>query len=292
MQTKHLITFLSAAKEKSLSKASMKLNYAPSTIYEHVAALEKELDAELYSHNSRELELTPEGKLLADYADRILTLWDNCRMEINGKYKEQIRICASETLSKYYIYGLLRKFMKKRPQTSIDLKLVPGAIAVERLRSYECDVAFSFGIEPPFADIEAVKLFSAKMIFVAHPSHSFVRCQETPRTILREALISNLDVDYVKKIIRNAGIDFDTFFSSYLRAGGLDLVKSFPLGNDGIAFLPEVALQDEITSGSLAAVTMLGCGVVQDAYALTPAKRDVPSHVQELLGMAANHFGK
>lgn len=292
MQTKHLITFLSAAKEKSLSKASMKLNYAPSTIYEHISALEKELDVELYSHISRELELTPEGKLLADYADRILTLWDNCRMEINGNYKEQIRICASETLSKYYVYALLSKFMKKRPQTSIDLKLVPGTIAVERLRSYECDVAFSFGVKPPLADIEAVKLFSAKMVFAAHPAHSFARCREMPKTILREVLISNLDVDYVKKIIRNADIDFEMFFSSYLRAGGLDLAKSFLLNNDGVALLPEVALQDDITSGRLTEIALLGRRVVQDAYVLTLAKREKPSHVEELLGMAANHFGK
>lgn len=290
MQTKHLVSFLTAAKEKSLYKASVILNYAPSTIYGHISALEKELGVELYIHTSKAPVLTDEGKLLTDYADRILSEWDRCKAEVGGKNQDQVRICASETLGRYYLCSLLSKFMKTRPRAKIDFKSVPGTIAVERVRSRECDIAFCLGVTPPFEGITATKLFSAKMFFAAHPAHSFARCKNVPKTIQREVLVGNLDIDYVQKIIQEAGIDFDQFFSSYVRVGGVDLVKSFPLNNEGVALLPEITLNEDVEQGRLDKVRWFDRAVKQDAYMLTPKKRFVSPYIEELAAMAVEQY--
>jgi len=290
MQTKHLLSFLSAARAGSISKASFKLNYAQSTVYEHISALEKELETELYKRTSKGLELTGSGVQLVGYAEKILAVWDICKAEIKGTDEERIRICASESISKYYIYEILSEFMKKQPQAGIDLTLVPGTVAVERIRSGACDVALHFGVTPPIKNITTVKLFSTKMLFAAHPKHSFARCRERPKTIQRDVLVSNLDINYVKNMIESAGLVFDQIFCSYARVGGVDLAKNFPLEMNGVILLPEIALSEEIRRGELSVIQWLELGITQDAYLLTPEKSLLPSCAEELIEMILGRY--
>lgn len=285
MQTKHLLSFLSAAKARSISKASISLNYAQSTIYEHISSLEDELGTELYKRTSKGLELTDEGRLLTGYAEKIIELWEMCGAEISGARDGQIRICASESISKYYLYGLLSEFMKKCPGARIDFSLVPGAVSVERIASGLCDIALHFGVTPPIKGAVATKLFSANMVFAAHPEHSFVRCKRRPGTIQREILVSNLDEGYIMNMLEMAGMEFDKLFSSYIRVGGVDLAKSFALDRNGVTLLPEIALRCEIESGRLCPVDWLDADITQDAYMLTPEKKFFPQHVRELAAL-------
>lgn len=285
MQTKHLLSFLSAAKARSISKASISLNYSQSTIYEHISSLENELGAELYKRTSKGLELTDAGTLLAGYAEKIIELWEMCGAEITGARDGQIRICASESISKYYFYGLLSEFMKKYPEAGIDFSLVPGAVSVERIASGLCDIALHFGVTPPIKGIAATKLFSVDMVFAVHPEHSFARCKKRPGTIQREILVSNLDAGYIMDMLEKAGLEFDKLFSSYVRVGGVDLAKSFALDRNGVTLLPEMALRGEIEDGTLCPVGWLDAGITQDAYMLTPDKKFFPQHVRELAAM-------
>lgn len=285
MQTKHLLSFLSAAKARSISKASIRLNYAQSTIYEHISSLEEELGTELYKRTSKGLELTDAGTLLAGYAEKIIELWEMCGAEITGARDGQIRICASESISKYYLYGLLSEFMRKYPGARIDFSLVPGAVSVERIASGLCDIALHFGVTPPIKGIAATKLFSARMVFAAHPEHSFARCKQMPGTVQREILVSNLDEGYIMDMLEKAGLEFDKLFSSYIRVGGVDLAKSFALDRNGVTLLPEMALRGEIEDGTLCPVGWLGAGITQDAYMLTPEKKFFPQHVRELAAL-------
>ena len=57
MNTKHLITFVAFAREKSMLKTSMKLHYAESTLSEHIASLERELGTKF-------LEGDPRGSIM------------------------------------------------------------------------------------------------------------------------------------------------------------------------------------------------------------------------------------
>lgn len=286
MQTKYLLSFLSAAKARSISKASISLNYAQSTIYEHISSLENELGTELYKRTSRGLELTDAGRLLSVSAEKIIELWEMCGSEITGARNGQIRICASESISKYYLYGLLSEFMRKCPDVGIDFNLVPGAVSVERIISGTCDIALHFGVTPPIKGVAATKLFSANMIFAVHPAHSFARCRKRPGTIQREILVSNLDAGYIMDMLKKAGLEFDKLFSSYIRAGGVDLAKSFALDRNGVTLLPEMALRGEIEDGKLCPVDWLDAGITQDAYMLTPEKKFFPQHVRELAALA------
>lgn len=289
MQTKHLLSFLSAAKARSISKASISLNYAQSTIYEHISSLEDELGTELYRRTSKGLQLTDAGTLLVGYAEKIIEMWEMCGAEITGARGGQVRICASESISKYYLYGLLSEFMRKYPEAGIDFSLVPGAVSVERLASGSCDIALHFGVTPPIRGVAATKLFSADMVFAAHPEHSFSRCKQRPATIRREILVSNLDEGYIMDMLERAGLEFNGLFSSYIRVGGVDLAKSFALDRNGVTLLPEMALHAEMEAGTLCPVGWLDAGITQDAYMLTPEKKFFPQHVRELAALVIEH---
>ena len=66
-----LITFLTVIEEKTYIKAAEKLFVSQPSVTYHIKNLEKEYGITLFK-NSRDLELTDEGKVLAEYAKKCM----------------------------------------------------------------------------------------------------------------------------------------------------------------------------------------------------------------------------
>lgn len=71
MDTKQLVTFVTFAKEKSFTKSSMKLNYAVSTLSEHISSLEAELGTQLVERHGKRTALTQNGEIFLEYAHKL-----------------------------------------------------------------------------------------------------------------------------------------------------------------------------------------------------------------------------
>lgn len=100
MQTTQLENFLMIIECGSINKAAQKLFMSQPTLSQQLKQLEEEVGTELFKREGRKLALTPEGKVLAEYAQKQVNSLNKTLNKIKAmKYgaKEEITIGVAHT---------------------------------------------------------------------------------------------------------------------------------------------------------------------------------------------------
>ena len=74
MELRHLKYFQIVANERSFTKAAEKLNMSQPPLSRQIKDLENELGVKLFIRKYKNLELTEQGELFLDYANKIIDL--------------------------------------------------------------------------------------------------------------------------------------------------------------------------------------------------------------------------
>lgn len=122
LESHELKIFKHVAELQSISKAAEKLGYVQPNVSQRIKNLENELGVRLFMRNNRGVTLTEEGKKLLDYTNEILQLIDEAKTAVNpNKWREPLKIGASQTISAVKIPHLLSSFLKE--YNNIDVKV-------------------------------------------------------------------------------------------------------------------------------------------------------------------------
>ncbi len=162
--------FRAVATEGSVSKAAIKLNRVQSNISTRIKQLEQQLNKSLFLRRNRGLTLTPDGQLLLSYAERLLELSMEASDALNaGKPSGVFRIGAMESTAAARLPEILSRYQDLYPEVQIELETDTAGGLMDRLRSYDIEVAFL--AEPvSFARISTQPVFEEQLILVAPKS--------------------------------------------------------------------------------------------------------------------------
>lgn len=111
METRLLRTFIAVAETGSISSAAIRLDYAQSSVSEHIRRLERELQTTLLTRTSTGVTLTPAGRRLVPAAGRALVA-----VEELGRAAQdapRLRIGSVDTLAVHWLPRLM-------PPTPVD----------------------------------------------------------------------------------------------------------------------------------------------------------------------------
>ena len=82
MDFDQLVTFLQVAKLGSFSRAGEKVFRSQSAVSAQIRQLETEYDDRLLDRSGKTVQLTPAGRILFEYAERILKLRDESMLAV------------------------------------------------------------------------------------------------------------------------------------------------------------------------------------------------------------------
>ena len=74
MEFKDLYIFLKVVEHGNISRAAKEMNYVQSNVSARIQKLEEKLKTHLFHRHNRGMSLTPEGKKLIVYAEKILSM--------------------------------------------------------------------------------------------------------------------------------------------------------------------------------------------------------------------------
>jgi DNA-binding transcriptional LysR family regulator len=170
MDLRALEIFRAVALEGSVSKAASKLNRVQSNISTRVKQLEDELGKTLFLRGNRKLTLTPEGHLLLRYADRLFELSMEASEALKeGKPTGSFRIGTMESTAAARLPEILSRYHALYPDVQIELEMDTARGLMERLLSYDVEVAFL--AEPvSFERVSTVPVFEERLVLVAPSS--------------------------------------------------------------------------------------------------------------------------
>ena len=113
MELRHLRTVVAIARHGSFTKAGEELHLAQSAVSQQLSRLEAELGITLFTRSSRSVELTAEGELVLDYAQRVISEVDGLRDELDeiaGLLRGDLRLGGMWPTGLYDLYAVIADF--------------------------------------------------------------------------------------------------------------------------------------------------------------------------------------
>ncbi|TVT59630.1 MAG: LysR family transcriptional regulator [Sedimenticola thiotaurini] len=167
MEVSSLRIFLSVADTGGISAAAEKLHYVQSNVTARIKKLEEELGAALFVRQSRGMSLTAAGRVLRDYAERILRLELQATDAVRGTIENggAIRLGSMETTMAIRLPAILKELHAQMPSAEITVSTGRTEGLIRDVLEHRLDCAYVGGpVEHP--EIESRVAFEEELVLV------------------------------------------------------------------------------------------------------------------------------
>jgi DNA-binding transcriptional LysR family regulator len=171
MELADLRIFRSVVQEGGVTRAAEKLNRVQSNVTTRVRQLEADLGVQLFIREGKKLHLSPEGKLLLDYADRLLDLAQEARDALqDAKPRGRLRLGSMESTASVRLPVPMNEYLLRHPEVSLELRIGTPQELAPAVRAGELDAAL---ISEPVADapFEKIPLYDEELVIIAAANH-------------------------------------------------------------------------------------------------------------------------
>ena len=256
-------TFVRVVESGSFSAVARETRSTQSGVSKQVAALERELGAQLLSRTTRSLALTEAGeryfaqarRLVAEIAEAEATLLQG-EQQLSG----WLRVAASVGYGRLKLMPLIKSFLAAHPQVKIDLRLNDGFID---LVEAGIDVAVRIG-ELADSSLVARRIGTTQRVLLASRQYLNTLPQglELPR--VPQDLLAHNCIVYSELTTQNAwtftagpganepeGTQVTIRAQGNLQTNSSEVIRTSVLSGMGIGYSPTWLFEEEIASGEL-----------------------------------------
>lgn len=270
----HLRYFWAVAHDGNLTRTAERLNLSQSAVSVQIKQLEASLGHALFERRGRQLILTEAGRIALDHADAIFASGRELigTLQEKGRSRQAVRIGALATLSRNFHMEFLRPILG-RQDVEIILRSGRSAELLQALEALNLDVVL----------INHAPLRDAATPFVSHRlSEQPVSLVGTPELLggisgLND-LLAGLPI-ILPTSDTGVRIGFDALterlgIRPQIAAEVEDMAMMRLLARDGVglAVLPPIVVQDELTNGRLIEADRLP-GIGETFFAVTLSRR-------------------
>ena len=133
METYEIRYFLAAASNENLQIAAKSLAVSPPAISRAVSRLEDELGVKLFQRAGRNIILTPEGRILQQDANRLMSLLDDIAYRLKPERGSvTVFLCGTEFGISAYLPDILNRLKSTNLKFVLDARILPDTESVER----------------------------------------------------------------------------------------------------------------------------------------------------------------
>jgi len=140
-----LRVFCEVAEARNFSVAAEKLHLTQPAITLQIKNLEDYYELKVFERIGKKILLTEEGKVLFDFANRMLTLSrqaEEALADLKGLSRGTLRIATSFSFGDYYLPTILRAFHERYPKIAIQVSTGNTSQIIENTLLHKNDIAF------------------------------------------------------------------------------------------------------------------------------------------------------
>src|SRR5580693_4738238 len=253
MELSQLEVFLAVAREHRFSRAAEKLFRTQSAVSQTIRKLEDELGEALFDRSSREGVLTDAGKVLLEYAEKLINLRSEAAeslTELRELQKGKLVIAANE-FTVLYLLPILAEFRRLHPMIRITVERALGSHIPDDVLRYSAE----FGVlsyEPQEASLHSVVVYLDELVFVVPRTHPLAAESEVSiRQLGAESFVAHIvSSPYREKVIQGFK-RHKTPLHMDVELPTLQAIKTFVAMGNGVALLPEISVENELARGEL-----------------------------------------
>ena len=240
----------------SVTGAAQALYLTQPALTARLNALERDIGTRLVVRRRGGVRLTEAGRAFLPYAERALQAVDEGRLvlgELRGGAAGHLAVCASPIVSTYALPAILNRFSQTNPGMQVAVRTGHSEEMINLVKRDEVAVALVRAFNDP--EIEQLALYEDELVLVVHADHpcgDVVRLSELGREhfVLFDRASSYHEL--TQALFLEAGIAPP----GVMELDNVDSAKKMVELGLGIAFLPHVAVADEVRGGRLRIVAL------------------------------------
>ncbi len=163
--------FKTVAEQGGVTKAAAALHRVQSNVTTRVRQLEESVGARLFHRQGRKLVLSAEGKVLLDYAERLLSLSSEAQAAVKGQAVHGLfRLGTLESTAATRLPPLLARFHRSHPAVRLELVTGTSGALVDKVLREDLEAAF---VAEPFAarHLETQHAFTEELVLITPKGH-------------------------------------------------------------------------------------------------------------------------
>ena len=259
MNLKQLEAFVHVAEGGSFSKAAKELFLTQPTVSAHISSLEKELNVRLFIRNTKEVNLSDDGRELYKYAKQMIDLQKKIEERFSAKKeagKHCISIAASTIPAQYLLPRVLMRFNEKFPDEQLKIIETDSGEVVTKVVDHMVDIGFT-GTVLEKKHCKYLPFYKDELVIITPVNEKYLSLQETAENISwikDEAFIMREEGSGTRKEaekqLQNAGIAVESLIV-IASIGNQEAIKKSVRQGMGISVMSHLATEDEVEAGKL-----------------------------------------
>jgi DNA-binding transcriptional LysR family regulator len=256
MELSELRVFLRVASERSFSRAAMKLHRTQPAVSQSIRRIEGDLGERLFDRSTKDATLTEAGRLLKDYAERLLRLEEEAEAavrELKDLQRGRVLIGANEA-SVHVVLPLIERFRAQHPLVHVDVRRVHA----RQIGAEVAQGSLDFGIltfQPAEAGLKSITLGQDELVMLVHPASALAKRREvTIAECGRQTVVAHNDPSHVRERVLRLFEQHHIPANILISLPSLEGIKRAVAMQLGVALLPRRCAEPEIQRGELVAL--------------------------------------
>lgn len=281
VELRELRSFCTAARLKSITKASELLQLGQPTVTTHIKKLEKELGTLLFDRVKRPIQLTPAGVALAGLATPLVEGIDGLAATATAAEEDgPVSVASTHDIISHALLRVVSIFLGVYPLAHLRIRSGLVTEVMDMVAHREVDM----GLVPAIGsteDFDFTPLFASERVLITPPGHPLL---ENPITSLDEIarwpLILRRRETHTSRMLeaefQRKGVSYDV----RVELDSMDMVKQYVALGMGVSVGPRLAIEPEdldelgvVSLSSLLPVEQAGVVTLRGRTLSTPTRR-------------------
>jgi DNA-binding transcriptional LysR family regulator len=253
MDLGQLEVFLTVTREGKFSRAAEKLHRTQSAVSQSIHKLEEDIGELLFDRSSRDGQLTDAGRVLQEYAERLLNLRNDATgalAELREVQRGKLAIAANE-FTVLYLLPVLAEFRRLHPMIRIMVQRSLGSHIPGDVLRHNSEIGV-LTYDPEEPQLHSIVVYLDELIFVVPPTHSLAaEGQVSIRQLGAESFVAHIVPSPYREKVIQAFKRHKTPLHMDIELPTLQAIKRFVAMGNGVALLPEISVENELARGEL-----------------------------------------
>ncbi|MBS7813130.1 LysR family transcriptional regulator [Roseococcus pinisoli] len=252
MNIKQLEAFLAIARHGSFVEAAERLNLTQSTVSARIKELEQDLAVPLFDRTRRQIQLTPKGRELLDYADRALALQQEIKRRIGSPeaLAGVVRIGVAELIAVTWLPRFTAMVRERYPAVTLQFEVAMNPSMLNGVRSGDLDIGLIIQPERQ-TELEMRHLGTVPFAWMAGTSFELPERAVTAEDLRRWPIIYQSADSYMNQLMNSILYPGGGGRRSGTSCNSLAARISLTAAGLGVSLMPLTTLGRDIQEGRL-----------------------------------------
>lgn len=285
-------TFLIVAKKQSFSLAAESLYLTQPAISKRIAALESELDCQLFDRIKKKIILTEAGKIFLPRAQQIIEQLKNSKNELaemGDIVSGELVMATSHHIGLHHLPPVLKQFVNQYPQVDLNLDFMESESACQAVKNADIELAVITLPNEPDDCLELIKIWNDPLKITIHNDHPLLQhfhpgsgYSDSHRQYLQKlsqypAILPEIGT-YTREIVDKYLLELNLEMQEKLSNNFLETIKMMVSVGLGWSVLPETLIDDTLTQ-----IPIPGISVQRNLGIVTHKNRTLSQAAQKMV---------